>query len=146
MTEQARPEVGQRFEFPYPFARDTYIAHDGDEETGPTITEVPTWKVGVRHADKGEGDVESIADGLGTCVLTVVSLHKPGKYPERVFFTRTWVTPEGKAFGKTKCRMTTVGAFRSLTYGYRHPYVLAGCKCQGCEWPYEDHRRGSHVE
>ncbi len=130
---------GQQFTVVYPFAHDTYVEHvEGDE--GWQESEVPTWKVGVRHADKGEGDVESIADAHGKSVLTVISVHKPGRFPTRVFFTRTWIAPDGKAFGKTKCRVTTVPTFMALTRGYRHPYVLAGCKCDGCRWPLTDHR------
>lgn len=136
-------EPGERFEFSYPFARSTYARFDGDED-GFGTTEVPTWKVGVRHADKGEGDVESLADGLGRCVLTVISVHKPGKYPVRVFFTRTWVSPDGKAFGKGTCRVTTAAAFATLAHGYRHPFVLAGCKCEGCDWPHHDHRSAGY--
>lgn len=136
------PTVGEVFNVAYPFARSTYSRWDGDEETGPYCTDVPTWAPGVRHADKGEGDVESIADGFGRMVLTVVSTHKPGKYPMRVFFTREWITPDGKQFGKRKCRVTTLGAFKALTQGYRHQFVLAGCACEGCRWPHHDHRYG----
>lgn len=137
-------KTGDRFEFVYPFARDTYRAVDEDED-GSGYADVPTWKVGVRHADKGEGDIESIADGLGRCVVTVVSTHKPGKYPTRVFFTRTWIAPDGKAFGKTKCRMTTAATFKTLVQGYRHEFVLAGCSCEGCRWPHCDHRYGDSL-
>jgi hypothetical protein len=137
------PAVGESFSAVYPFVRDTYTSYDFEPE-GVTTHELPTWKPGVRHADKGEGDVESLADGLGQMVLTVVSVHKPGRYPTRVFFTRQWITPEGKLFGKAKCRMTTVGAFFVLSRGYRHEYVLAGCGCDGCAWPYRDHRLKGH--
>lgn len=135
-------QAGDRFEVPYPFSRDTYEDTDYSDEAGVTSSMVPTWKVGPTYIQTPpEGDTLSVADALGISVLTVVSVHKPGKYPTRVFFTRTWVSPEGKAFGKTKCRITTVPTFRTLTQGFRHDFVLRGCKCKGCEWPFHDHRR-----
>jgi hypothetical protein len=110
----------QTFEFRYPFVRETYRAFDSDEDGSGEI-EVPTWKPGVRFENvPPEGDTRTHADALGLCRLTVVATFKPGRYPERVFFTRTWVTPDGKAFGKPKLRMTTVGAFRTACRGYRY--------------------------
>ena len=139
MTPELAP--GEVFEAVYPFVRSTFISHyQGDE--GWVEDEIPTWTPGTRYADKGEGDIECIADAFGRVVLTVVSVHKPGRYPTRVFFTRTWVDPGGKPFGKTKCRVTTVPTFLTLTRGYRHEFVLAGCACEGCKWPHHDHRYG----
>lgn len=133
---------GEVFEAQYPFVRDTWIERDEDEE-GRGSTEVPTWKPGTRYEQvPPEGRTVTLADGLGRVVLTVVSLHKPGPFPTRVFFTRSWVTPDGKAFGKRKCRVTTVQTFRTLALGYRHDYKLEGCDCYGCAWPFEDHRKG----
>lgn len=130
---------GEVYEVAYPFVRDTYNCLDYDEDGGG-IVNVPTWKPGVRIEPDGQGDCQNNADALGTMRLTVVSVHKPGRFPARVFYTRAWVNPEGKVFGKTKLRMTTAGAFTILTRGYRHSYVLVGCECQGCDWPYSDHR------
>lgn len=136
-------KAGDRYERPYPFSRDTYSAFD-DGEDGGGMTDVSTWKVGPKNEADGAGDCLSMADAFGTMVLTVVSVHKPGKYPTRVFFTRTWITPEGKPFGKTKCRMTTMPTFTTLTQGYRHAFVLRGCSCHGCR-RLEDHRYGESL-
>lgn len=143
MKKQLPPAVGEIFESVYPFHRATFGKWDGDESGEGYVEGIPTWTPGCRHAERGEGDIQNVADAFGRVVLTVVSLHKPGKYPTRVFFTRTWVNPDGKAFGKTTCRITTVPTFRLLTQGYRHEFVLAGCKCDGCKWPFQDHRRAS---
>lgn len=63
------------YECPYPFIRDTYATYD---ECGPDAREV--WNPGVRfNNDSAE------ADGAGKLILEVVSTHKPGRYPERVF-------------------------------------------------------------
>jgi hypothetical protein len=137
---------GDRFEFPYPFSRSTYDQMDGgDEDNPPTFTAVPSWKVGPSSESDGMDGCYSMADALGKCVLTVVSIHKPGKYPTRVFFTRTWITPDGKAFGKTKCRVTTVPTFLAMATGYMHDYELRGCKCDGCMHQ-NDHRKQGWME
>jgi len=107
---------------PYPFRLDTFTDFDGDG--GATVS---TWIPGTRNEPVppyGE-DCESIADGMGFMHLQVVSLHKPGKYPERVFYVRKWEDPDGRQFGKGALRMTTLGAFRQLLSGYRFPYTIA---------------------
>lgn len=134
------PAAGEMFRFPYPFSRDTYEVVDADYD-GVSVTTVPTWKVGPKNEYVYPDDTESVADAMGECVITVVSVHQPGRYPTRVFYTRTWVTPEGKAFGKTKLRVITASAFRGWTQGYRHEFTLRGCKCDGCR-SWSDHRIG----
>lgn len=113
------PAIGEVFTVPYPFVRDVYNQVDSDED-GVTFTDVPTWKPGVRFEDVGEGWVDSIADGMGAMRLTVVSVHKPGRYPTRVFFTRQWVDPDGKVFGKGKLHIASLEKFRRLSRGYQH--------------------------
>ena len=114
-------EPGQVVEFDYPFVRSLFTMWD---EGGPSDT--PTWKPGVRHIYISPyGDTDTIADGMGKQVCTVVSLHKPGRYPERVFYTRKWRDPSGKEFGNGALRIATVGAFRNLTRGFRHDYRMA---------------------
>lgn len=113
-------EVGAVFRVPYPFIRDTFTERD---ETG--FYEVKTWRPGARPEDDEPDGVEFVADGMGEIILTVVSTHKPGRYPTRVFFTRKWINPDGKEFGKNGCRMTTAGKFRRLVRGYAHAFVMA---------------------
>lgn len=139
MTTSMQPEAGAVYERPYPFVRDVREVFYVDSEGGNATDEVPTWKPGVRFEYVQPDGTESFADALGRVVLTVVSVHKPGRFPTRVFFTRTWIDPEGKAFGKTKCRMTTVPAFKRLAHGYMHQFRLKGCACDGCTLQY-DHR------
>lgn len=111
-------------EVPYPFVRETVSLPDDDEE-GTGSVEVETWRPGTRQEHVGMGDVESYADGIGSMQLTVVSEHKPGRFPTRIFFTRRWVDPDGKQFGKPKLRMTTKAAFQRLAAGYRHHFASA---------------------
>ena len=115
---------GDVIEAAYPFVRDTFM--EFDEEGG---VEVPTWKPGVRHQNGVqrhgyEPEIDTVADAMGHIILTVVSIHKPGRYALRIFYTRRWRDPDGREFGKNACRVTTSGAFRALGRGYRHPFAL----------------------
>lgn len=114
-------EPGQVFTSPYPFVRTTYQHVESDGEGGWDVDERQTWKPGVRVEDAdGMGNVDTIADGKGEVILTVVSVHRPGKFQTRVFFTRSWRNPDGVLFGKNKLRVTTLAAFTGYTKGYRH--------------------------
>lgn len=111
-------EPGRVFDNPYPFSRElkTLLDEDGYHET-------ITWVPGVRFIVVYPGDdTEDICDGLGRQVLTIVSTHKPGRFPERVFYQRYWVTPEGRKFGKPRCHIATAQKFRRLTRGYGHRF------------------------
>lgn len=112
------------FEVPYPFVREL-VSLPNDDMEGPHSIEVETWRPGTRFEDTtGQGDVECYADGMGRMLVTVVSEHKPGKFPTRVFFTRQWEDPDGKRFGKSKLRISTRHAFNVMTRGYRHSFEL----------------------
>jgi hypothetical protein len=124
-----KPEAGDVFEHAYPFVRSTYTERD---EEGATA--VPCWKPGTRtepgdttytFGDLSCRDTKHVADAIGAQIITVVGRFKPGRFPERIFFTRKWRDPDGKEFGKGGCRIATIGKFRSLTNGYRHPYEMA---------------------
>jgi hypothetical protein len=65
------------------------------------------------------------AHGTGSMVLEVVATFKPGRFPERVFYTRRWIDPDGREFGQTgKLRIATTGQFRRLLKGYRHQFEV----------------------
>lgn len=117
MSDRQPLTPGVIYEVDYPFVQAMY---NGLDEDGPY--ERMSWKPGVEFKMTCPDDGEMFCDGIGKQILTVVSTHKPGKYPERVFYTRRWLDPAGHEFGKTKLRMTTTSAFRWLTKGYRHPY------------------------
>lgn len=108
-------KAGQEFRVVYPFIRDTYT--EFDEDGG---TERPTWRPGCRYETCGyHGDEsEAVADGDGTQVLTVIDVHKPGKYPTRVFYTVVWVDPDGRQFGKGRLHIATVEKFRRRARGF----------------------------
>lgn len=111
-------EVGMVIAADYPFVRESITL---DDEDGSQVRE--SWRPGCVHEFE-ENRRSSWAHGVGLMILFVVSKFKPGKYPERVFYTRQWRDPDGKTFGKAKLRITTTTNFRSLCAGYRHDY---GC-------------------
>jgi hypothetical protein len=113
---------GQEHRAPFPFTRDTYEGPPDDPE-GTMFVKVPTWKPG---AELGADEYEEwcVADGVGEVVYNVIAVFKPGSFPTRVFYTRNWIDPDGKRFGKNKLRITTAHHFRTLINGYRHAYEL----------------------
>jgi hypothetical protein len=111
----------EEFIIEYPFVRSTYTEQD---EEG--MSEVACWKPGVEFVPTGQygEDVDTVAHGVGKQRLTVISRHRPGKFPERVFYVRQWIDPDGKAFGKPKLRITTACAFTTLCRGYRYHFEV----------------------
>ncbi len=115
----------ETFRVAYPFALEEYSGpKDGEFYDGKT------WRPGVRFEVRDSGylydpDQVAIADGMGQMVLEVVSRHKPGKFPERTFFLRSFVDPNGRSFGKAKLRVTTTQAFKRMASGYRHEFESA---------------------
>lgn len=108
---------GQQFEVKFPFVLDTYTRwNGGDPETEET------WKPGCRDEGCPPDDTELVADAEGEMILTVIDVHKPGHYPERVFYTRKWRDPDGKEFGATKLHITTTPTFKRRASGYYYPY------------------------
>lgn len=114
---------GQELSAEYPFVRTTYDdMSECDADNGPV--EKPTWKPGVNFESNGFDGTDACADAKGQVVYTVIAVFKPGSYPERVFYTRAWIDPDGKRFGKGNLRMTTKQNFRVMLRGYRHDYEL----------------------
>ena len=110
-------EAGQQYEVEFPFITDVYSEWDEEGEH-----QEETWRPGCRNIDCAPDDTELVADGVGEMLLTIVDVHKPGKYPERVFYTRKWRDPEGKEFGAGKLHITTTPTFKRRAAGYYHPY------------------------
>lgn len=115
--------IGQVIEVAHPFVRGTYEAHEADED-GYSSYEKSTWVPGVRMKPVYPDDCESVADAMGAQILTIISIHKPGRFPERIFYTRRWRDPNGREFGKSNLRFKTTQAFRWLARGYRHEFRL----------------------
>lgn len=105
-----------RHEIAYPFILEAYDGiKDGEDFKGES------WRPGTR-TDYICGE----ADAMGKMVLEVVSTHKPGKFPERTFYLRSFIDPTGRQFGKQKLRVISSGGFKTMLRGYRHPYDVIG--------------------
>jgi hypothetical protein len=108
---------GAMIEVGYPFVIEI-------DQLDPTFKR---WKPGCTF-DNPDDDSRSravaFADAMGTQILTVVSVHKPGKYLTRVFYTQRWRDPGGAEWGKDKLHVKALGAFRKLLRGYRYRFDL----------------------
>lgn len=112
---------GAFYEVAHPFIMDDY---SGPDEGGDYF-EGKSWRPGVRSEASGPEDVECVADGVGSQRLTVVGIYKPGRFPTRIFYTREWTSPAGKAFGNTRLLIATKAKFSRLIAGYRVPFIMA---------------------
>jgi len=88
-------------------------------------TRAETWAPGVAYRLICPDDSEAYCHAEGRMVLTEVSRHKPGRYPERIFYTREWVDPDGRKFGKPALRVCTAEKFRRIAKGWAVDYVIA---------------------
>jgi hypothetical protein len=114
-------EANSVFKIAYPFVKSTYTEHDGEN-----FYEAPCWKPGVRGELVYPDDSKNVADAMGYQILTIIDIHKPGKYPARVFYIRQWQDPNGIIWGKTNLRIKSLSAFKRDTKGYRYnDYELA---------------------
>jgi hypothetical protein len=118
-------KAGDVFRVKYPFIRCEVDVPDPDPE-GFLFVTIKSWKPGVELVQQPPyGDwSEAQCDGEGFMVLTVVDVHKPGRFPSRVFFTRNWIDPDHKAFGKGGLHIMTQQAFKRRAAGYMHEYRL----------------------
>lgn len=119
---QVKPQEKEgEIHFSYPFILEEVSLFDGESERIEK-----RYRPGVRTVllPPDGGSTEDYADGVGLQIVTVISTHKPGKFPERVFYTRQWKDPAGNVFGKTKLFTKTRGHFNRLIRGYAFEYKV----------------------
>ena len=120
-------EIGKTYSVSYPFfTEEVELPPDDPEATQMQM--VKSWRPGVEWEQDDEYAAHRVAEALGEMLLTVVDIHKPGRFPTRVFYTRQWKDPNGKVFGKAGLRITTLDAFRRRLRGYMHEFWLDGEK------------------
>ena len=112
-------KIGKQYKVKFPFVGTVYNGYDHDG-----YFQEESWKPGCRSEQVDQYDFEFVADGEGVMILTIIDIHKPGKYPERVFYTRKWRDPEGKEFGAMKLHITTTPTFKRRASGYYHAYRI----------------------
>lgn len=109
---------GSEIEVIWPFVR---------EEVNLYGARQMSWRPGVRRSARlVDAEHPATADALGVMILSVVSVHRPGHFPTRVFYCRRWRAPDGREFGKVQLRIESLGSFRRRAKGYRVPFRLAG--------------------
>lgn len=66
-----------------------------------------------------------VADGVGSMVLTVVDVLTPRGEGPHVFYRRSYVPPDGPAFGSAKLLVDRLPMFAKAALGHGHPYDVA---------------------
>lgn len=110
---------GDSFTIPYPFWR----SEGPDWVTGAIEAQ---WMLGTEYREYNQhDDGHDYADSLGSSTFTVVSIHKPGTYPERVFYVQSFTDPDGHEFSSGRLRCRSRSYFKRLISSYLKPYKLA---------------------
>lgn len=126
---KAEVEIGKTYSVRYPFVlEDVELPPDEPEAWDKPPVMTKSWRPGVEFEQEDEGQAYGVAEAVGEMLLTVIDVHKPGRFPTRVFYTRQWKDPNGRVFGKGGLRITTLDAFRRRMRGYMHEYWLDGEK------------------
>ena len=90
-----------------PFLKSSW--NDGDYDGNLDYRE--TWIPGTRWEQDGD-DLLKCADGEGIVRYTVKQIVPVKGYATRVFYTTTYVDPEGKGFGKNRLKIATATVFK----------------------------------
>ena len=109
--------AGQVHRVEFPFTVSEYDDYEG---------KVKVWKPGVRFEDvRGYGNTEGFADGVGTMVIEIVSLHRPSnRHPMMVFYNRRWEYPDGTTAKTRGLKIKSASALRRIVSGYRYPFEI----------------------
>jgi hypothetical protein len=107
----------------FPFVQEEYSG----PKDGEFVADAKTWRPGtcVEHGDYEFSDEQWVADGEGLMVLEELGNFKPGRFPERTFYLRRFIAPDGRQFGKDKVRVISSSAFKRMLKGYRHAYIMS---------------------
>lgn len=126
-------EIGRTYEVRFPFKTEEYHPPiDEGPESGGTFCmppSRPTWVPGWKAGETYYGE-RNWCEGWGAELRTVVSIHRPGKYPERVFYVRQWRDPDGRVFGKKGLRIVASRDFRTWATGRRYHRTFSRMTCE----------------
>ncbi len=117
--EEVKIEEGFTYKIPYPFCSGSW----------PLVgNECPkdSWYPGTIVEDHLEGHGRNtVYDEMGFMVITVVSITKIPGWPTRCFYTRHWIDPDGKEFGKkSQLRVNAIGYVTRLLKGHRYVQMV----------------------
>ena len=101
---------GQVYRVEFPFVR-MFDNQFGDN--------YESWKPGYTTDPHEDGyGVILKATGMGVAIIKIVSVcNLPGRYHQRIFFTRKWEAPDGYSFGNGHLEVRTIGKFKELIGG-----------------------------
>ena len=114
-------EKDKTYIVPYPF-HEEFVDIPAEEGMFQTTE---SWIPGCDNEYNGVDGYSLTADKMGEMHLTIVDIHKPGKYPTRVFYTRKWKDPNGKVFGKNSLHICVTEKFKRLLKGYWLDYTIS---------------------
>jgi hypothetical protein len=120
-------QPGEVYTLRFPFKRgefDPYPDYE-DPASGALFCapkKQPTWVPGWDGGADQYGE-HQWCDGWGLEVRAVVGVFRPGHYPERCFYTRSWQDPDGRVFGRKGLRVIPSRDFRSWARGSRYRFL-----------------------
>lgn len=118
---------GDVFKVKYPFCAEMIEEYEVlDDFNCQVVDTFKVWHPGTKITlTAPEGAERNEANGDGVMILRVVSVHKPGKFPTRVFYTREFIDPEGNSLtSKNALRVCSIGKFRRISKEYYYEYFL----------------------
>lgn len=130
-TEPTIVRAGDVFERDHPFTWTT--------ERGSAPDDVhERWRPGAWNIDSVGEDVLPSCTALGRVKFTVISMHRPPGYQERVFFTREFITPDGEKYAPARLMNCIARKFRKdvAAFPFRFDVEQPDYRDQ-FEWPAE---------
>ena len=127
MSKTFDPEIGRAYEIRFPFKMGEH--HPFPDEDGPPPAAIKVWQPGWDQEASQYGE-HHWCEAWGAEIRTIVSIHKPGRYPERVFYVRQWRDPDGKVFGKKSLRILASRDFRRWASGDRYERAFRSMVCE----------------
>ncbi|PHR03339.1 MAG: hypothetical protein COB29_13275 [Sulfitobacter sp.] len=104
--------VGEKIESVFPFVRE-----------GLQLGGFPYWRPGVAFEDD-EYDRYAYAHGNGKQVLNVLDIYTPIGRGTVVFYTRSWIDPDGGTTKNSRMLMKGEKAFSNLVKGICYDYEI----------------------
>ncbi len=106
----------------HPFTR--CIVTGWDELEGKTYKE-KRWRPGAWATEYLQpDDACQAAHSEGECIFRVKGEYKPGRYPNRIFFTQQFIDPDGNTMKESYLRIKTQSAFLNQVKKFPFEYSI----------------------
>lgn len=120
MIDRALIIPGAVFEREHPF---TWVEERGRLSTGPDDV-YERWRPGAWETKIISDDAAMACHGEGTVKFTVISVHRPPGYQERVFYTRHFTDPEGGSYATNKLHHKVMRGFQKEAEAFPFRYEV----------------------